>query len=382
MSTIRNTTITCLPDWLPAPARHYLAHVDQGISLRSLARSGRVAPSTILRQVRRYEARRDDPLIDGALNRLSHRFAQTYQPKDPTSMNKPLSANRFASPSDEIEREARRILRRLCESDATLIVSPSLEKAVVLRGAASENPVKTAVTTREMAEIFALRDWIYRVRQGRVARYEITSAGRAALRRLIAAAPSGGARGMAEAATPFGEQHRDWGARRVPGEDGRRKTVRYNLAESPVSLLARRKDKDGQPFLSPALVRAAERLREDFEVAAMGPRVGQNWDRFLTGGTQGGPATARGPAEGPADARARVGEALAAVGAGLGDILLRCCCFLDGLETAEKRLGWSARSGKIVLRIALTQLCRHYDSLGTDPQGGADKAPISQPDGA
>ncbi len=42
-------------------------------------------------------------------------------------------------------------------------------------------------------------------------------------------------------------------------------------------------------------------------------------------------------------------------------MMLRCCCFLEGLEAAEKRLGWSARSGKIVLRIALLRLKRHYD---------------------
>jgi hypothetical protein len=41
--------------------------------------------------------------------------------------------------------------------------------------------------------------------------------------------------------------------------------------------------------------------------------------------------------------------------------VLRCCCFLEGLETAEQRMGWSARSGKIVLRIGLQRLRRHYD---------------------
>jgi hypothetical protein len=41
-------------------------------------------------------------------------------------------------------------------------------------------------------------------------------------------------------------------------------------------------------------------------------------------------------------------------------MVLRCCCHLEGLEAAEKRLGWSARSGKIVLRIALDRLRRHY----------------------
>jgi hypothetical protein len=55
-----------------------------------------------------------------------------------------------------------------------------------------------------------------------------------------------------------------------------------------------------------------------------------------------------------------VSRALRDLGPGLGDMVLRCCCFLEGLEAAEKRMGWSARSGKIVLRIALQRLKRHY----------------------
>ena len=48
---------------------------------------------------------------------------------------------------------------------------------------------------------------------------------------------------------------------------------------------------------------------------------------------------------------------------------LRCCCFLEGLEATEKRMGWSARSGKIVLRIALERLKRH-DEETYGPGGG------------
>ena len=53
--------------------------------------------------------------------------------------------------------------------------------------------------------------------------------------------------------------------------------------------------------------------------------------------------------------------AFAALGPGLSDVALRCCCYLEGLESVERRLGWSARSAKIVLRIALMRLKRHFD---------------------
>jgi DNA-binding PadR family transcriptional regulator len=214
------------------------------------------------------------------------------------------------------------------------------------------------VLDRAVAQAFALQDWIACRKTGRVSTYEITPAGRAALRRLTDAELH--RPGLGESASPFADQHRDWSEREVAEDDGPRR-VRYNAAESPVGALGRRLDRDGKPFLAPDLVDAAERLREDFELAQMGPRVAQNWDRFLTGGDRGALEPDNGLGEGPARARARVAAALRDLGPGLGDVALRCCCFLEGLEVAEKRMGWAARSGKIVLRIALMRLKRHYD---------------------
>jgi hypothetical protein len=89
--------------------------------------------------------------------------------------------------------------------------------------------------------------------------------------------------------------------------------------------------------------------------------VAQNWERFLTTGDRGGFRADSGLAEGPRAARERVAAALRDLGPGLGDVALRVCCFLEGIEAAERRMGWAARSGKIVLRIALQRLRRHFD---------------------
>ena len=189
--------------------------------------------------------------------------------------------------------------------------------------------------------------------------YEITAVGRAALKRLLDAhgemLREGG---MAEAATPFGDQNREWDTRTVP-EGSASRRVRYNIAESPIAVLGRRRDRDGKLFLEPDMIEAAERLREDFELSQMGPKVAQNWDKFLTGGDRGTFRPDGGG--GQPSARDRVALALRDLGPGLGDVVLRVCCYLEGLEMAEKRMGWASRSGKIVLRIALMRLKRHYE---------------------
>ncbi len=336
------TPIAAMPSWLPDAARLYLDHTELGVSLRALARERGCHASTVMRQVRRYENRRDDPLMDEALTVIGRATGKSETRRSAITGTRMKSTN-DAPPMDEtaICAEAPRILRRLAEQGAVLVIATDMEKAAVLRTGVGGQMVQTAVLNRAVAQAFALRDWITCQKAGRIATYVLSSTGRIALRNL-----GGG-----------GTADRDTTVDNAPLDDlGRRH--RHAAAESPVAVLARRRDRDGSAFLNNDLVAAAERLREDFELAQMGPRVTQNWERFLTG-----PAASAEPGlpRGSQSARDRVAAALGDLGPGLGDVALRCCCFLEGLETAEQHLGWAARSGKIVLRIALQRLRRHYD---------------------
>ena len=346
---------TASDDSLADDARLYLRHVEGGESIRAIAREAGCHASTILRRIRRFECRRDDPLVDGALQNMG---VDALPPR-----------------SDRANQDqTRRVLRRLAEPGAEMVVASGMEKAIITRG-----EIRTAILDRKLAEEFALNKWVEQLSQGsRMIRYRLSPSGRAALRRLGAgegglprasdfadAEPvrtEGPMPGMAEDAATFShaDQHRVWGTRDLPDlEDGKPRRMRVNLAESPLQLLARRRDHTGKPFLDADLVSAGEHLREDFETAQMGPRVTQNWDRFMTSGIdesmQGGRQLG-----GSDRARARVADALRELGPGMGDLVLRVCCFLEGLEMTERRLGWSARSGKVVLKLALERLARHY----------------------
>ncbi len=356
-----------IPGWVPHEAQQYLAHVATGQSYRDIAgRTGKPV-STICRNIKNIEARRDDPLIDEALTGLAETTICRSQSPSNTKETRRMTAPIRTPIEDEtqITREARRILRRLCETGAVLAVAQDMDKAVVLRQGADGDQTRTAVVDRRVAQAFAVKDWIECVVQGgRLARYTITNAGKSALKRLLEDDRKRrmGNAGFAEGPTAFQGQHANWGTRKVAGDDGKPVAMRVNLSESPLAGLARRKGPDGKPFLGPELVQAGERLREDFERAQMGPRVGQNWDRFLTGGDRGGFLSDGGIGEGPLDARKRVSDALDDLGPGLADVVMRVCCFLEGLESAEKRLGWSARSGKVVLKIGLQRLLHHYET--------------------
>lgn len=352
------------PAWVPDAARRYLAHVESGHSIRLIARSAGCHASTVMRQVRRTEQRREDLLVDLALSRLGDGHSPSAQSRVTKGTPKEMSTRDVAEmkpapDDDEFRRTASRILRRLNEPGARLAIARDMEKAVVVKDTPDGQTIRTAIVDRSVAEAMALKDWLTQVGDGRIARYAINGPGRMALRRFMAEEEAMRV-GMGEGADPSSEQHRDWVRRRSSQDRNKKYGMRYNAAESPLSALARRRDKEGKPFLSPELVAAGERLREDFELAQMGPRVTQNWERFLTGGARGEFSTSG--TGGSESARERVLNALADLGPGLGDVVLRCCCFLEGMEAVEEHMGWSARSGKIVLRIALLRLKSHYDT--------------------
>lgn len=353
-----------------ADAALYLAHVEGSASLRGLAQaSGRPATS-VHRAIRRVEALRDDPLIDHALDTIGG-AARRLLSEDPgcedPHMRPEISDDGLpgaGAPSAYALRVAACTLDRLCEPDAFMMMAKGAEKAGVFsRKNKFRRPI--ALLTLDAAADLAARDWVRCVsRTAMSAKYAVSDAGRAWLRRRRAEEAAAATPDCDLAPTPFAAQHMAEGARAVARKDGGVDVIRVNLAESPLGWLASRKGADGAPFLTQEEVEAGERLRCDFEAAQMGPRVTQDWRNFLTprdGGRVGG-----GPSEGPTFARDRVGRALEHLGGGLADVALRACCYLEGLEATERRMGWSARSGKVVLKIALQRLAAHYGVVRAD----------------
>lgn len=168
-----------LPSWVPQSVARYVAHTEHGLSIRELARRDGCHASTVLRQIRKLEIMRDDPMIDAALERFR---ASSLAEKGRNA--KALAVAPEAMPeAATLQREARRILARLCETGAVLAVAQGMENAVVVRDMPKGETLRTATVAQGVSQAMALKDWIQSNGKGKVRRYCITAGGRAELNR-------------------------------------------------------------------------------------------------------------------------------------------------------------------------------------------------------
>ena len=134
----------------------------------------------------------------------------------------------------------------------------------------------------------------------------------------------------------------------------RARSVTVNLSESPLGWLHAR------GHLSDRQFDAGEKLRADWERANLAPRITMRWDAApVTGARRGAPAIWNEP-EAQLAAKMRSEKAIDHLGSDLADIAWRIICAGEGTPIAEKNLGWPARSGKLVLKIALDRLANFY----------------------
>mgnify|MGYP003645952648 CR=1 FL=1 len=104
------------------------------------------------------------------------------------------------------------------------------------------------------------------------------------------------------------------GPRRGAAAHGKRRSVTVNLAESPLTWLHARGHLTERQF------DAGERLRADYERAQIAPSTTMRWDPVRVDGGAAG----------------------------------------EGLPGAERALEWPARSGKLVLKLALDRVAVFY----------------------
>jgi hypothetical protein len=133
-----------------------------------------------------------------------------------------------------------------------------------------------------------------------------------------------------------------------------RRSVTVNLAESPLGWLFAR------GLVSVRQFDAGERLRADWTMAQLGPRVTMRWDPAPVARGARGPGGPLDPTLAGLAAKRRFEDAIAAAGKGLSDILWRVVCDGCGLEASEIALGWPKRAGKLVLLMALDRVADYY----------------------
>lgn len=150
--------------------------------------------------------------------------------------------------------------------------------------------------------------------------------------------------------------------------------VAINLKESPLKWLATRKDTNGQAYLELHEIEAGERYRADFTKAGLSPRLGVSFDHIASGGRA---------LDNFSDMRLAAIERMAlarkAIGPELSSLMTDFLGFLIGLEECEAKRHWPARSAKVVVKLALSHLARHYGYASVTKGVAPQRAPSHKP---
>src|ERR1700748_3769837 len=227
----------------------------------------------------------------------------------------------------ELEREGRRVLRHLRAPGARLVQRPDGEYEVVSRnGTAAARRMRISAS---MAKAFVARGWV----DGHAAVLVLTDAGQAWFLRATANE------------NPFAAQHQVLRQRVVQGPDGVEREVTVNEAESPIDRLR------GRGLIDAAQFEAAEKLRRDFTLAQLMPRLSPALTQ-PSSGNRGGKRIENTLSDTVIMAKRRFNRAMRMVGPGLSDLLFDVCCHLRGVEEVEKAKSWPHRSARVVLGIA------------------------------
>ena len=234
----------------------------------------------------------------------------------------------------EFLREARRVLRLLAKPHARLVRQKDGRWAVVQRG----DPISRRLRIdAELAERFSAHEWLAQQACGDLV---LSRTGRAWLAAELAEID------------PRAAQHKTLGVRALAGERGDMALVAVNEAESPLAWL---KARGG---ITDAQFEAGEKLRRDYTLARLEPRLGVDLAAPKVQG-RGRDDPALMP-DTVLAAKQRFARAMKAVGPGLSDLLFDVCCALKSVAGIETQNGWPRRSAKIVLGLALDRLADHY----------------------
>ncbi len=266
-------------------------------------------------------------------------------------MNNAVKAPVAVAPSDEEYRQK-------CLPLLSALARPG---AVLMATGNPEDPVATVISNRTQdttplaafapvdVEAAASQGWIEAASDGWG--WKITRAGAAIVRAVRASGVAARA-----AASRLSE-----GVLAVP-------SARPPAGREPGGSLAwlhNRRDKDGQPLISAEQLAAGERLAGDLWRARMTPRVTSVWTGVPgdAGSRRGAPGAGIDIADTVIAAKVRVERALKAVGPEFAGPLIDVCGHMLGLDDIERINGLPMRSGKMLLRTALTRLARHYGLL-------------------